>query len=99
VGINGCWHGDDEAVAGKQVVQLGAELQMLGGLEFFRFGFQSEVKPGFELVNALLADIKANNCALFAEFNGEWQTNVTQANDGEFDVLKVHIPLPAFCVS
>ena len=36
--VDGCGHGDDEDVAAAQVFNVGAELQVAGGLQFFRLG-------------------------------------------------------------
>jgi hypothetical protein len=88
--VNGRWHGDDEAVAAAQVVQAGAKLKVLGGLQFFSLGLQRNVVPGFKLVNALLVDVEANDWPLPPKFDRKWKADVAQADDGQFDVLKVH---------
>ena len=50
-----------KAVAAAQVFQVGAELEVCGGLQFFRLGFQRVVVPCPELVDALLVDVKADD--------------------------------------
>ena len=84
--VNGRGHGDDEAVAGAQVVQLGAEAQVLGGLQFFGLGLQREVVACPELLDTFYVDVKANDAAFFAKLHGEGQTYVAQADDGQLDV-------------
>jgi hypothetical protein len=68
---------------------MGAELQMLGGLQFFSLGFQRQVVPGLELVDALLVDVKTNNRTLLAKFNCKWKADIAQTDDGQFDILKL----------
>jgi hypothetical protein len=46
------------------------------GLQFFSLGFQGEIVPGFELVNALLVDVKADDGALLAEFDCKRKAHV-----------------------
>ena len=65
-----------------QVIQLGAEAQVRGGLELFGLGLQREVVPGLQLGDALLVDVKAHYAALFAKFNGQGQAHIAQPDDG-----------------
>jgi len=60
-------------------------LKVFGCLQFFGFCFRFDVVPSFELVNALLIDVKTDNGTLFAKFNNQRQTDVAQSNDGQFD--------------
>ena len=59
--VNRRWHGDDKAIAGAQIFQVGAEAQMVGGLQFIRLGLKGEVVARFELVDALLVDVKTDH--------------------------------------
>ncbi|MCY1414351.1 hypothetical protein D9M71_297980 [compost metagenome] len=82
-------HGDDEHVAGLQVVEVGAVAELGGLLEFFVTDFQGGVMAGLEGVDARLVDVKAHHGAVFAEFDGERQADVAETDDGEFDVFQV----------
>ena len=85
--VNRRWDSDDVAIAGSQVIKVGGVAQVLSGSELFLGGFLCEVVAGFEFVNAALVDIKADNGALAAELNGEWEPYITKANYGQFDIF------------
>jgi hypothetical protein len=88
--VDGCRHRDNEDIACAQVFNVGAALQILGGLQFLSLRFQRKVVPDLKLVNALWVDIKTNDRPLLAKFNCKWKANIAQADDGYFDILKLH---------
>ena len=83
-------YGDDENAAVTQVVQLAAKAQMLGRLELFRAAFQRVILAPLQFGNPRLVDIKADDRAVFAKFNGQGQADIAQANQGNGCVVQVH---------
>ena len=43
-----------------------------------------------QFIDARAVDIKAYRCEFFAEFNCKWQTNVSQADNGNGRVLQAY---------
>ncbi|MCY1428316.1 hypothetical protein D9M71_441960 [compost metagenome] len=81
-------HGDDERIAGGKVVEVRAIGQPAGVLQLFVADLQGGIVTGPERGDALLADVEARHRAMLAEFNGERQADVAEADDGEFDVVR-----------
>ena len=81
-------HDEDPTVT--QVVQLAAKAQVLGGLELFRAAFQRVILAPLQFGHAGLVDIKADDRAVFAKFNGQGQADIAQANQGNGCVVQVH---------
>jgi hypothetical protein len=42
----------------------------------------------FKGIDAGHVDVKTYNAALLAKLNGQWQTNIAKANNGQFDVVE-----------
>ena len=95
--VDGRGHGDDEDVAGGQIGGIGAVLHAGGFKHFFVRDFQRGVVAGLQGGNARLVNVEAQYVALFGEFDGQRQTNVAQADDGEFDLVEsrecIHLDL------
>jgi hypothetical protein len=54
---------------------------VLGGSEFFLGGFKREIVTRFEFIDTALVDVKANDGAFAAEFNGKGKTDITETDD------------------
>ncbi len=85
--VDGCGDGDDVAVAALQVVQVGGVAEMFGSGEFFLGGLKGEVVASFEFVDATLVDVEADYGTFAPEFDGKREADITQADDGKFNVL------------
>lgn len=81
-------HDEDPTVT--QVVQLAAKAQVLGGLELFRAAFQRVILAPLQFGNPRLVDIKADDRAVFAKFNGQGQADVAQANESDGGSTEIH---------
>lgn len=83
--VDGGGDGDDEGVAGGEVLQVGAVLQAGGFAQFFVGDLEGGVVAGLEGVDAGLVDVEADDGALLGEFDRERQADVTEADDGELE--------------
>jgi hypothetical protein len=73
-----------------EVLRVGTVLKVLGTLQFFRTAFKGVVFAQLQLVDARWVDVKTDGDALFAEFDGQGETYIAEANDGDGFVLQVH---------
>jgi hypothetical protein len=76
-------HSDDEYVAGPEVLRFGGIVKLRGGGKFGRLDFARAVATGLEFVDARLLDVEADHGQALAEFDGEWQADVAEADDGD----------------
>jgi len=60
---------------------------VLSSGEFFLVCLQGTVVTCFEFVDAPLVDVEPDNRAFAAKLNGQWETNIAQANYGQLDIL------------
>ena len=81
--VDGRGHGHDVDVPAPQAIELRGEFQVLRRLEFLGVGFQREVVAGLKVGNALGIDIETHGVQVPAEFDRQWETHVTQADDGD----------------
>ena len=81
-------HDEDPTVT--QVVQLAAKAQVLGGLELFRAAFQRVILAPLQFGHAGLVDVKADNGAVLAKFDGQGQADVAQANESDGGSTEIH---------
>jgi hypothetical protein len=54
-------HGDDEDVAGPEVLGVGGVVKLRGGGKFGRLDFARAVAAGLELIDARLLDVEADH--------------------------------------
>ena len=83
--VDGGGDGDDEGVAGGEVLQVGGVAEAGGFGEFFVGDLEGGVVAGLEGVDARLVDVEADDGALLGEFDGERQADVAEADDGELE--------------
>jgi len=81
--IHGGRHGDDEDLAGVQVLLLMAIAQLVSRLQFFCTAFERVVAPSLQLGDPRLVDVEAEHGAVLAELDGQGEANVAQADDGD----------------
>ena len=82
-GIHGGGHGNDEDLAGLQILLLVAIAQVVRRLQLFCTAFQGVVAPRLQLGNPCLIDVEAEDGTTFSELDGQWQADVAQADDGD----------------
>ena len=80
--IDGGGDGDDEDVAGFEVIRLGGIAELRGGGEILGLDFAGAVMAGPEFIDARLLDVKADDGQDPAEFDGKRQADVAEADDG-----------------
>jgi hypothetical protein len=81
--VNGGGDGDDEDVAVSQVGRIGSAGQVAGGLQLLCGGFEGAVQACPELFDTIGADVVANGRKVLAEFNGEREANIAEANNAD----------------
>jgi hypothetical protein len=82
-------HGDDIDVARGEIGEIGRVTQPRGFAQFFVADFKRRVMAGFERGDARRVDVEPNDLAMLAELHRQWQTDVTQTDDAEFDVRNI----------
>jgi hypothetical protein len=88
--IDGGRNGNDVAVASAQIVKVCGVTKVLGGDKLFLGGFKGEVVACFQFINPALINVKTDDGAFAAKLYRERETDIAQANDGEFDIVKLH---------
>ena len=84
--VDGGGYGDDEDIAAAQLFRVGGEAELAGCGEFGGFDFTGAVAAGLEFVDAALLDVEAGDRVFLAEFNGQRQADVAQADYGDAGV-------------
>lgn len=79
------WDGDDEDIAGGEVLRIGGIAQALRLAHLFVRDFERAVVTRAQCVDTRPVDVEAENVALLGEFDCEWQADVAKADDGELD--------------
>ena len=74
--VNRGRHGNDENVAGFQIVDVVGVAEVLGRSQLFVVYFQSGVVALFQGFNTGLMDVEADYRAFFAEFDCQRQANI-----------------------
>ena len=79
-------YGDDEDIACAQLFGVGSETELFGFGQFGGLGFAGAVTAGLEFVDTALLDVEAGDRILLAEFDGQRQADVAEADDRDADV-------------
>ena len=78
--------GDDENVAGAQLLGVGGEGQVFRFGQFGWLDFMGAVTTCPELVDAALLDVEAGDGVFLAKLDSQRQTYVAEADDGDAGV-------------
>lgn len=81
-----CGRDGDKDLAGLQIGSHAAEPQLAGSGQVMRLHFQRAVAARLQFGNACSVDVKAQHRAKFAEFDGQRQAHISQADDGDLRV-------------
>ena len=91
--VDGRWHRDDEDFRLLEPLGVAAVTQMRGRLQFVWAAFKGVVQARLQLSDACGVDVEPHDGTVLAEFNGQGQANVAEADDGDGFVLEVHVLL------
>ena len=93
-------HRDDVGVAVVEGCQVTRQRQLRGGGQFFGGDLQRRIVAGAQRGNSRRVDVEPCRGVVPAEFNGQWQADISQAEDGDAGLGNrcqyVHIVLVGF---
>ena len=82
--VDGGGDGDDIAVTGAQIINLGGVTEILSRSQIFCGGFKCVIVTSLELVDSAVVDVKTDDRAFTPKFDSEWQAHIAEANDSDF---------------
>lgn len=81
--IDGRGYGNDKHVAGFKIIQRAAVGEVFGLCQLIIIHFQRAIVALLKFRQTCVVDIKPQRGVLLAEFDGEGQAYVAEADDGE----------------
>ena len=90
VTIDRCGHCNDKDIASLQVFGITGEVEADSLLQLFRLDLQRGVATRCKFRDALRLDIEPRRRVALAEFDREWQTDITEPDHGRSTALKIN---------
>ena len=87
-------HGHDEDIGLCQFIRLAGVAQATGLGQLCALDLQRAVYPFLEFGDATRVNVKTNNGTLFAKLYCQRQTDISQADNGQFHILKLQLHSP-----